>query len=296
MYIRSYTIFSTLHPALLLFYALGAPVLAMAGMQPVFLAAEFLCAVSVHWFYLGMRSTVDGIKGIAVCIVAVTVLNMLTNPMGVTELFKFGSRLFTLESLCYGLTAGMMLGTMFLWFRCFTAILPNDKFLYLFGGKFQTTALLLSMILKLFPETRYKIRCISLAEDVDTCNEKEPVKIRLRRSMRQISSLLEWSMEDGIETAEAMKARGYGQQKRGCYQIYRFTRFDAGTGCYMVLVYIASAAALFTQSGKFVYYPALAWNIEHPVQAAAGLLLIIIFLLTPVWLELFRKGGKRRWV
>ena len=53
MYVRPFTLFSTVHPALLLFYALGAPVLAMFGNNPVTMGVMFLCAVSVHWFYLG---------------------------------------------------------------------------------------------------------------------------------------------------------------------------------------------------------------------------------------------------
>ena len=142
-----------MHPALLIFYALGAPILAMFGSNPVTMGVMFLCAITVHWFYLGGASTKDGLKGIAFVVIFVSVLNMLSNPMGITELFKIGSRLFTLESLCYGLLNGLMLGTVILWFRCFTAIVPNDKFLYLFGRRFQTVALLLSMILKLFPET-----------------------------------------------------------------------------------------------------------------------------------------------
>lgn len=295
MYIRSYTIFSTLHPALLLFYALGAPVLAMSGMHPVFLLVEFACAVTVHGFYLGARATVEGMKGIGVCVLVVTILNMLSNPLGVTELFKIGGRLFTVESLCYGVTSGMMLGTVIFWFRCFTALVPNDKFLYLFGGRFQTIALLLSMILKLFPETRYKIRCIRLAGDGSAGKEKEPVKMRLRRSMRQMSSLLEWSMEDGIETADAMKARGYGEGKRGCYQVFRFSGFDVRVLIYFIVTYVISVMAVWVEKGKFLYYPVLAWNIRNPLQTVIGMLLLVCFLLTPVWMEVFRKGGKRKW-
>lgn len=65
-----------------------------------------------------------------------------------------------------------MLGTVLIWFRCFNAILSNDKFLYLFGKKLPGTALLLSMILKLFPETKYKMHCIQMAEGHAGLGEK----------------------------------------------------------------------------------------------------------------------------
>lgn len=296
MHIRSYTIFSTLHPSVILFYALGAPVLSMLGMHPVFLLVEFVCAICVHLFYLGRRSTLDGLKGVMILLLVVTLLNMLTNPMGVTELFKIGSRLFTLESLGYGLTSGLMLGVVILWFRCFTALVSNDKFLYLFGSKFQTTALLLSIILKLFPETHYKIRCIKLSEDMDINNKKESLKKRLQRSMRQVSSLLEWSMEDGIETADSMRARGYGERRRGCYQKFCFGAFDLKILICLILSYSLSIFVLFMQIRKFSYYPKIVWNIEHPVLIVFGFFMMIFFLLMPIWLEILKRGGSKRWV
>lgn len=226
-------------------------------------------------------------------ILLVAVLNMLTNPMGVTQLFRIGSRLFTLESMCYGLTNGLMLGTVILWFRCFTAIVPNDKFLYLFGRKFQTIALLLSMILKLFPETKYKIRCIRAAQMTDDADGKLPWRVRLSQSMRQISSLLEWSMEDGIETADAMKARGYGMGRRSSYQRYHFGRSDGVLLLAMALLYVASVCVVIRESKRFSYYPVLHWTVEEWYAEFAGLVLLLLFLLLPIWMERFRKGGRR---
>lgn len=293
MYVRPFTLFSTLHPILLLFYAVGAPLLAMLGNNPICMAVMFLCAVSVHTFYLGEKTTKEGLKGIIFVIFFVAVLNMMTNPMGVTELFKVGSRLFTVESMCYGLTNGLMLGTMILWFRCFTAIVPNDKFLYLFGRKFQTVALLLSMILKLFPEMKYKIHCIRFAQMSDDRGQKQTWKVRLSRSMRQISSLLEWSMEDGIETADAMRARGYGDGRRSSYQKYHFGRFDV---LFLILNFLLYAGAIMTvlgESRSFTYYPVLRWLRKGWHVELIKMALLVSFLLLPIWMEIFRKGGRR---
>lgn len=292
MYVRPFTLFSTVHPVLLLFYALGAPTLAMFGKNPVTMGLMLLCAVSVHWFYLGGASTKDGLKGIAFVVIFVSVLNMLSNPMGITELFKLGSRLFTLESMCYGLLNGLMLGTVILWFRCFTAIVPNDKFLYLFGRRFQTAALLLSMILKLFPETRYKIRCIRAAQMPEAGEEKQSLRARFSRSMRQMSSLLEWSMEDGIETADAMKARGYGEGRRSSYQKYRFSRFDITFLIAMVILYIGAICEVIGTGEAFSYYPTLHWAVRKWYVEAAGTIMLVLFLLLPIGAELFRKGGR----
>ena len=294
VYIRPFTLFSTLHPVLLLIYAVGAPVLAMFGKNPVVLLIIFSCALIVHAFYLGGKATWEGMKGITFIIIFIMVFNMFTNAMGVTELFKIGSKLFTLESMGYGFANGLMLGTVVLWFRCFTALVPNDKFLYLFGRRFPTSALLLSMILKLFPDTKYKIRCIQFAQSTAGMKEKEPLKLKLQRSMRQMSGLMEWSMEDGIETADSMKARGYGAGRRGCYEKFHFNRYDAGMLIYMIATYTGSVLAVVMQNQRFQYYPVMSWEKGQGAVLAGNVVFLIMFLLTPVWMEIFRKGGKKK--
>lgn len=294
MYVRPYTLFSTVHPFLLLVYALGAPVLAMCGRNPVFQAAAFFCAVCVNGFYLGGKSVREGIRGILPIFFIVSILNVILNPMGVTTLFVIGTRRITLESLCYGVSNGLMLATVILWFRCFTAILPNQKFLYLFGKRFQKTGLLLSMIVKLFPETRYKIHCIRFADDTAGYEENMSRKEKLRKSMRQISVLLEWSMEDGIETADSMKARGYGDHPRSSYERYPVTAYDRIIGGVLAVTFILAVLAVIVQNREFVYYPTLAWNVENGMEAFGGIVVQGIFFLAPIWMELQKKRGKRR--
>lgn len=292
MYIRSYTLFSTLHPVLLLFYAFGAPLLTMLGKQPVLLAICFLCSLLVHVFYLGFRSTTEGMRGIVLIVFLVMIFNMLTTSMGTTEIFQIGSKLFTLESMCYRLSNGMMLGTVMLWFRMFTALVPNDKFLYLFGKRFQTLGMLLSMILKLFPETKYKIRCIQFAQSPDSTNNGKTRKKQIQQGMRQLSALLEWSMEDGIETADSMRARGYGEKKRGCYETYTFGKYDVGMLVYLFLAFICAGMTVVMEDQRFHYYPTLGW--QQGQRISPGILILILFLLTPIWMEIFKKKGWKR--
>lgn len=294
MYIRPYTLFSTVHPVLLLIYALGAPVVTMCGRNPVFQITAFVCAVCVNCFYLGLKGTRQGMRGILFIFLLVMVFNIILNPMGVTTLFYIGERRVTLESFAYGFSNGLMLTTVVLWFRSFTAVLPNDKFLYLFGKRFQKTGLLLSMIMKLFPETRYKIHCIQFADDTLGYEETMSLKEKLRRSMRQISVLLEWSMEDGIETADSMKARGYGDGVRSSYEEYSMTIYDNITFVCLIITLAAAIGTVIIQNQEFTYYPTLAWKIENPIASAVGIICQGIFFLTPLWMELLKKRGKRR--
>lgn len=293
MYVRPYTLFSTVHPLLLLVYALGAPILTMCGRNPVFQAVACLCAVCINIFYLGGKGAREGSRGILVIFLVVSALNVILNPMGVTTICYIGTRRLTMESLCYGVSNGLMLATVILWFRSFTAILPNQKFLYLFGRRFQKTGLLLSMILKMFPETRYKIHCIQFADDTLGYEGSMSLRQKIARGMRHISVLLEWSMEDGIETADSMKARGYGEGLRTSYEEYPVTAYDKITGVVMFVTFAIALAAVVVQNREFVYYPTLAWKAGHVTAAVAGMLGQGIFFLMPLWMEL-QKRGKRR--
>lgn len=173
-------------------------------------------------------------------------------------------------------------------------MLSNQKFLYLFGRRFQTAALLLSMILKLFPETQYKITQIRMAQDDSAFQEKEALKVRLKKGMCQISCLLEWSMEDSIETADSMKARGYGSGRRGQYERYHFTSYDLGA--LAVMLCLSGTVIMGMVLGKitFSYYPTFTWNQEMLVWNVLICFCEAGFLLMPCWMELIGAGGRRR--
>lgn len=293
MYVRPYTLFSTSHPAILLFYGLGAPILAMLSKAPACLITALFCACSIRGFYFGKKAVAGGIKTAVLFLILLGTFNMITNAGGLTVLFQIGERNFTLESLCFGMANGAMLGAVILWFGCFTAIVPNDRFLYLFSRRLQNTGLLLSMILKLFPETGYKITCIQMADDSAALGEKLSFAGKIKKGLRQMSCLLEWSMEDSIETADAMKARGYGVCKRSSYAVYRFSGFDQGFLAVMLLLFISAAAGVIRQDQTFWYFPSILWEAKSVFFTLATDMCALIFLLLPILLEIGAKGGKR---
>ncbi|MDD3403229.1 MAG: energy-coupling factor transporter transmembrane component T [Hespellia sp.] len=296
MYTRKHTIFETLHPALLLAYASGAPILAMLTNHPLFLAISFLAAFCVQTFYSGIRETAKNTLFMLPFVLVVALINLFTNQRGMTILFRAGHYAYTCESLCYGIANGMMLLTVLVWFRSFSAILSNEKFLYLFGRHLPATALLLSMILKLFPETRHKIQSIQFAQGGFSNNPKCGIKERLKHSMRQISSLLEWSMEDSIETADSMKARAYGKAERTSYRSYKMTAKDRRMAAFFAIAFLAVCYSIFGGSGRYTYFPVMRMDHGNILELTVSAVIYLGFLFTPLWMELqLQKGGMRTW-
>lgn len=301
MYVRQYTTFETFHPVLLLFYALGAPILSMLTSDPLYLGITIVCAFCIHWFYYGIGETAKAYAQMIPILLVIAAFNMLTNHRGMTLLFQIGHTPFTLESLCYGLANGTMLLAVLIWFRCFSAVLSNEKFLYLFGKRLPATALLLSMILKLFPETKHKISSIQVAQGPIENGKQTGLKGKINNSMRQISSLLEWSMEDSIDTADSMKARGYGESRRTSYERYLLTVSDGVLLLLFIIVIGVTGYALLRPNAVYQYFPVM--RMLQSGYSGADLCLgvvssicYMIFLLTPVWLELnVKRGGKHTW-
>lgn len=286
---RQYTIFSTLHPAVLMVYFAGAMGCSMIISHPLFVGLSFGAALICAGFFCG--NVGKSFAGILPLMLLIVLANFLLNHRGVVILFQIGHRAYTAESLCFGISSALMLGSVFLWFRCYNVVITTEKFLYLFGRRFPGTSLLLSMILKLFPETKYKIRCIREGQrDFDGGG-------KLGKSMRQISCLLDWSMEDSIETADSMRARGYGEGKRSSYLEYRLTMPDRLFLGGFLAVFCLLILCLAQGQIRFAYFPAFSREILFgPVQAAAASA-YGLFLLCPVILEgmdMFRQNILRQ--
>ena len=107
---------------------------------------------------------------------------------------------------------------------------------------------------------------------------------RVRNAATVFSSMVTWSMENAIETADSMRARGYGLPGRTAFSIYRFDARDRAAlawigfcGAYVVSGWIAGGT-------YFRYYPtvrAAAWT---PMNVSF-MLAYLALCMTPVMLN-----------
>lgn len=106
---------------------------------------------------------------------------------------------------------------------------------------------------------------------------------RVTGRLRQSSVLMGWAMEDSLETADAMRARGWGaRRQRTTYLPYRFTLRDAA-----VLLVLAVAAAVciwasWTATNAYEFYPRLA-----PIRAWWGYVPYAVWMFVPAALHLY---------
>lgn len=126
--------FSDCHPAVNFAYFALVLAFSMTLMHPVCLLISLTgaccCLARLH----GLRELGHSARWL----VPMALLAALVNPafvhQGVTILTYLPSgNPLTLESILYGLAAALLLASVVLWFRCFSAVMTSDKFIYLFG-------------------------------------------------------------------------------------------------------------------------------------------------------------------
>ena len=193
----------------------------------------------------------------------ITAANPLFNHRGVTRLVKMMNQWVTLEALCYGITAGLSLVTLILWFGCYQDVVTSDKFLYLFGKAAPGSSLLISMALNLVPKLEQELRQIQESQKM-LYPDKPGYKERLKRAVRHVSTLLGWSLENTVEQVDSMKARGYGLRRRTTFHLFRF---ESGDRTFMWILLFLGAGCIIGRClgcGTMEFYPRMDRLVNGP--------------------------------
>lgn len=128
------------------------------------------------------------------------VLNPLFNHRGETTLFFMGNRPITKESLYYGIVVSVFLMAMLILFDVMRGVLTAKKWSVLLGRISPKFSLLFSMGLNMIPKLRrdyYEIQAVQFEMSGK------------RKRGRAVSVLVGAGLEDSIDRADSMAARGY---------------------------------------------------------------------------------------
>lgn len=275
--------FSACHPAIAFAFFAGAIVLCVLVQRPAYQAVGFIAAAVL---YLAIRGSGGwrAIGGALAAFAALALLNPLFNTQGATVLFLVGDRPYTVEALAFGASTAAMFVTMLLWFFSFSHVLSSDKLMYLFGGVVPSLALVSSMVLRLVPSYR---RRAGQVVDARQCIGKGGAEGSLRQRVAEgaavLSTLVTWSLEAGVATADAMSARGYGLGKRTSFAGYHLTFRDSALAVVLAVGFVAACAGLVASGATVGYLPAINMPpLDFP--GLVGLVAFAVFLLAPGFL------------
>lgn len=264
------TAFDRYHPVVAFCYFAVLLVVEMAAMQPVYLAISFSAALACSVLLRGARATGRTLAWQLPLVAVIALANPLFSASGSTEIFRLGVRAFYLESFAFGACMGLMLATVLLTLESASRVFTSDRVMALFGNAAPTVGLMLSMTARLVPQ--FVRRGNGIADVERACTAARPAeepagKLAVMRGyLRRTSVLMGWGMEDSLETAGAMKARGWGAAaRRTTYARYRFRRFDAAALVFGGALALLAAAAAWAACAQFRFYPTIGglapwWN------------------------------------
>ena len=162
----------------------------------------------------------------------------------------------TLESILYGIGAGLTLCTALVWFSCYTRVMTSDKFVYLFGRIVPALSLVLSMTLRFVPRFSAQARRVSKAQAaVGNDMHTGSLLHRIKCALMVFSILVTWSLENAVDTADSMRARGYGLPGRSAFSIFTLTKRDKALLAALSLLGVIVAAGYFSGALSWRYYP-----------------------------------------
>ncbi len=186
-------------------------------------------------------------------------INPLFNHKGITVLCYLPSgNPLTLESIIYGLfTATMLVGVM-CHFYCYTEIMTSDKFMYLFGKIIPSMSLIISMTLRFVPRFLAQFKVVLNAQKCMGRDVSGGSLIkRIKNALNILSIMTTWALENAVDTADSMKARGYGMRGRTAFSIYNFDKRDAKALIYILLFGAYTFAGYLAGGMYFSYFPSV---------------------------------------
>ena len=229
--------FSKLHPAVNLLFFIGAICFGVLLQHPVYLLAGIF-ASGVYYLTLNGRKGMKNILLMIPLFIFITLFNPIVNTRGVTVLFTYLDRPYTLEALIYGIAVAATFVLMLLWFGCYGKVLTGDKFTCLFGNLAPSLSLLLVMVFRMIPNLLQKAKqIIGVRSSIGKgTSGKSSLKDKLGSGMTVIGVLTSWALEGSITTSDSMRSRGYGTTKRTSFMVYRVTTADLISALIMLVM------------------------------------------------------------
>lgn len=289
--------FSRCHPGLNFLFYLVVLGITMFYMHPVLLALSGIAAVAYLLYLRGGRGMLR-VCGLALPVVVLSaVINPLFSHQGLTILGYLPSgNPVTAESLVYGLSTGGMMGVVILWCATWREVMTSDKVIYLFGKGFPALSLLFSMVMRFLPQFSAQAQRVMAAQRcVGRDMRTGSILQRLKKGVRVLSMLVTWSLETSVDTADSMKARGYGLRGRTQYHQYRWDIRATGLLAGMAVCGVCVTVGLVTRKVEMLYFPLWRMNDTTPFACLCyGLYGCLCFL--PLILNVVEDLKWRYWM
>ena len=257
------TAFETLHPAVPALCLGVAALLGMLVFQPVYLLLSLVGSLLFTVVTAGPADFARKLVWMIPMLVLVCLANPFFSASGSTELLRMGWMVVYVESLAYGACMGVLLVSTFLWFEAFALVLTPDRMLSTAGKALPTVSLVVSMAMGLVPQLLRRVHAMRRTLKACTCDDADArgtshMRGKLDEAARLSTMLVSWSLEDSLERADVMRARGWREDvKRTSYRTYRLRDADKIALAALTLLVAASGLLGWVALQQWRFYPTM---------------------------------------
>lgn len=280
--------FQTFHPVVNFVYFVLVIGFACLILHPVALGISAVCGFVYSAILKGRKAVRTNLLIAVPTAVCTALLNPMFNHAGVTVLTYLPSgNPLTAESVLYGVCAAAMLLAVIFWFSCYHEVMTSDKFIYLFGRILPALSLVFSMTLRFVPRFAAQLRTVRnarrcLGQDMTSGS----IPHRIRSGLSVFSAMMTWALENSVETADSMKARGYGLKGRTAFSLYTMQKRDGAALAALAVLGIAVAVGYFGGVMSFRFFPSVR-SADLTLCGIAVFAAYIILCFFPVMIELW---------
>lgn len=286
--------FAKYHPLINFIYFTAVIVFSMIFVHPICLVTSLLCSV-MYSIILNGKKALKFIVMLLPLMLISALINPAFNHEGVTVIAYLPSgNPLTLESILYGIVAASMVATVICWFSCFNKIMTSDKFIYLFGRIIPSLSLILSMTFRFVPKFKEQVQEVSNAQkSMGRDTSEGSVSVRVKNSIRILSAVITWSLENAIDTSDSMKSRGYGLTGRTAYSNYVFDKRDVTALIYLAVTIIYFLIGALLGKIHYRYFPSMRGT-EMSFYSISIFISYIMICIMPIIIEIWEEFKWRK--
>lgn len=286
--------FETYHPIVIFCYFSSVICMTMFFMHPVYIVSTFFLATILRLIWLRGQFWKSSWY-YAPLLLGMAVVNPLISHNGKLVILYINDNPITIEAIVYGFAIALLIVAIMFWFSCYNIATTSDKFLYLFGKVSPVLALTISITMRLIPRFKHQLRVISEAQKTIGMDFTVGSPLhRVKSCMNILSILITWALENAIETADSMRARGYGVKKRSTFSLFVLEKRDVKMLVYITILISVCLYGVFTGYMTYYYYPTfmeLYWSMDYLLFYFDYLILLSIPIMTNV-----KEGIKWRYL
>ena len=282
--------FESLHPGCIFLYFVCMIGLSLVCFHPVMGLISCMGAVLLLIMIRGWRQAAGWLMFAGTLLLFVAVANPLMSHRGASMIVKVFHQWITWEAVGYGITSGLSLASLILWFACYSVVMTEDKFLYLFGQVAPGSALLITTALQMIPKLKRQLTQIRISQQLLGTKPKT-LQEKFSAGLRHLSTLIGWSMEDAVEQADSMRARGYGIRRRTTFHLFVFDSRDLRFLMGLLILALILCAGRMAGYGSMEFYP----RMDPVVQGTGSFIFFVMYLILALLPGILEMKEAVRW-